>query len=49
MMTTLEDVIGEAETKVPQNDGGDDIFSEPSDLLGEMDMDDFNISLESED
>jgi hypothetical protein len=49
MMTTLEDVIGEAETEVPQNDGGDDIFSEPSDLLGEMDMDDFNISLESED
>jgi len=48
-LITLEETIGMPETIIPSDKNGDSIFSETSDLLGGMSMDDFNISLESED
>jgi hypothetical protein len=49
LMTTLESAMGEVESELPSSDNDGSIFTEPSNLLGDMDMEDFNISLESED
>ena len=45
----LTQINGMDEHKMPNKEEGDSIFSQPDDLLSDMDMDSFNISFESED